>query len=298
MAGKIFINYRRKLNLMEARLLKKVLERHFGTGRVFLDESGLEGGKHWPHMLEAQVDAAAAMVSLIPKGWAAIADENGARRLDNQDDFVRFEIARAFTQEIPFLPARLDGADMPTVAELPPNLALLPFKQAMLLRNESFDADADRIAARLKGMIPRRKMPYWAVGAIAASALLAGIATGPSVLTGLGFMQDRLDADLRAERHQARKQTAEAEASRKDAKAKYDAAADERDRAQAALKTAQDALSTEQAKAVAANARAGELAAQLKAAEQRLIAASNFPPTPVTAVSPALKPKERWTPLR
>ena len=187
MAGKIFINYRRKLNLVEARLLKKVLERDLGAGRVFLDESGLEGGQHWPHTLEAQVDAAAAMVSLIPRGWAEITDENGGRRLDNPDDFVRFEIARAFTQAIPLLPLRLDGAAMPTVAELPPNLALLPFQQAMLLRSESFDDDADKIAARLKKLIAaeRQAVPYWVAGAVAAAALLAGIAAGPSVLTGL-----------------------------------------------------------------------------------------------------------------
>ena len=60
MAGKIFINYRRSLNLVEAQLLKKVLQRHFGKAGVFLDVSGLEGGQHWLHALEAQVDAAAA----------------------------------------------------------------------------------------------------------------------------------------------------------------------------------------------------------------------------------------------
>ncbi len=57
-----------------------MLERHFGAGRVFLDVRGLEGGQHWLHSLEAQVDAAAAMVSLIPKGWADLRDETGARR--------------------------------------------------------------------------------------------------------------------------------------------------------------------------------------------------------------------------
>ena len=76
MAGKIFINYRRSLNLVEAQLLKKVLQRHFGKDGVFLDVSGLEGGQHWLHALEAQVDAAAAMVSLIPKGWAGSARRN------------------------------------------------------------------------------------------------------------------------------------------------------------------------------------------------------------------------------
>src|SRR5215475_2020491 len=121
MAGKIFINYRRKLNLVEAQLLQKVLQRHFGKAGIFLDVSGLEGGEHWLHTLERQVDASAAMVSLVGQGWAEVTDEKGARRLDSPNDFVRFEIARAFMRKIPVLPLRLDGAELPDTADLPLN---------------------------------------------------------------------------------------------------------------------------------------------------------------------------------
>ena len=244
MAGKIFINYRRSLNLTEAQLLQKVLERHFGSARVFLDVRGLEGGQHWLHSLEAQVDAAAAMVSLIPKGWADLRDERGQRRLENPDDFVRFEIARAFSRKIPVLPLLLNGASMPGVADLPLNLLQLSFMQAMHLRGETFDDDADKIAQRLKALIapPRLRLSYWAAGAIAASALLVGLASGPSVLTGLGIIQPSTDAELRA---------------------KYAAALRERDQARAEQKTAQDDLA-------AAEAKARKLAGQLNDAEQAL----------------------------
>ena len=52
----------------------------------------------------------------------------------------------------------------------------------MLLRGESFDDDGDKIARRLKELIaPERKLSYWAAGAIAATALLAGLVGGPPV---------------------------------------------------------------------------------------------------------------------
>ena len=278
MAGKIFINYRRSLNLVEAQLLKKVLQRHFGKDGVFLDVSGLEGGQHWLHSLEAQVDAAAAMVSLIPKGWAAVADETGARRLDNPDDFVRFEIARAFSRRIPLVPLLLDGASMPGVAELPLNLVQLSFQQGMLLRGESFDDDGDKIARRLKELIaPERKLSYWAAGAVATAALLAGLAAGPPVLTGLGIVQPSTDTALRKALAGAQRQAADAEAARKEAEAarkaaeaKYAEAADELGRAQAASKAAQDELAATQEKGEAAGARVAELTGRLQSAEQAL----------------------------
>jgi len=190
MASKIFINYRRSVNLKDAQLLEKVLHRHFAKSRVFLDVSGIDGGDHWLHTLERQVDDSVAMVSLLGKGWADVRDDQGNRRLDNPNDFVRFEIARAFARKLPVLPVRIDGASMPQLAELPTNLAPLTFPQAMLLRAESFDDDADKIARRLKELVAAarpRGVSMWRAGALAAAALAVGVAAGPYALTTAGM---------------------------------------------------------------------------------------------------------------
>jgi hypothetical protein len=85
MAGLIFINYRRSANVVQAQLLALVLQRELGESRVFLDE-------------------AAVIISLIGKDWAQIKDAKGNRRLDNVNDFVRLELARALSRDIPALP--------------------------------------------------------------------------------------------------------------------------------------------------------------------------------------------------
>ncbi len=286
MAGKIFINYRRKLNPSEAQLLQKSLQRHFGEDGVFLDVTGLEADDHWLHTLAAQVEASGAMVSLISEGWADVKDRNGHRRLDNPDDFVRFEIARAYQLGIPVLAAQLNGAPMPSHKGLPPDIAQMSFKQGMLLRIESFDRDADEIAAKLKELMAHaarlkeamaiaakakeamparapRGVAYWMAGA-AAVALAAGIAAGPWLQREAGILPP-IPADVTAAAKAVRDAEAEARQARKDA----EAALRERNQAQAALKTAQEVLANAQAKGEAAASHAAELAAQLKSAEQK-----------------------------
>jgi hypothetical protein len=131
-----------------------------------------------------------AMVVLIGEGWADVLNEKGERRIDNPNDFVRFEIGRALTRGIPVLPVLIDGAGMPAVAQLPQALAPLTFLQAMPLRMESFDEDADRIARRLRFLIAQarpRGLPVWQIAAMSALALAAGIMAGPPVLVKLGL---------------------------------------------------------------------------------------------------------------
>jgi hypothetical protein len=276
MSKQIFINYRRTLNPKDAQLLFKTLERQFGAGRVFLDVKGLEGGDHWLHTLERQVDASIAMISIIGHGWADVRDDEGKnRRLDNPNDFVRFEIARAFSRKIPVLPVLVDGAAMPDISVLPPNLVELTFPQAMRLRNESFDEDAEKIAKRLKLLIAGAKprgVSTRRAGALAAVGLATGVAggvvAGPWTLSQLGlpFLGVTLDGDpamvarLRqqvagaeatagraATAQQAAERTVEtAEAQRRALAERTAAAEKERDERRAALASAQSAASDAQ----------------------------------------------------
>jgi formylglycine-generating enzyme required for sulfatase activity len=211
-ADGVFINYRRALNLTNAQLLQKALQRHFGRRDVFLDVSGLDGGDHWLHTLERQVDASAAMVVLIGRGWADVTDEKGTRRLDNPNDFVRFELARAFSRNIPVLPVLIDGAELPDVSRLPTNLLPLTFPQAMLLRSESFDDDAGKIARRLRSLIAQsrpRGVSYLVAGAGMAAALAAGIAAGSMLLSRPFSGNEQLRVALDSERNDLAKATRE-----------------------------------------------------------------------------------------
>lgn len=191
MAGKIFINYRRGESLKDAQHLATLLANRFGEKHIFLDVRGIDGGEHWLHTLEKQVAASEVMVALIGKGWIDVKDEEGNRRLDNPNDFVRFEIAQALQRDIPVLPVLLDGAQVPRIAQLPQDMMALSLFQAMPLRTESVVQDAEAIARRLKIMLDKRRprgVPTWAVGVGATVVLTVGLAAGPFVLGQLGLL--------------------------------------------------------------------------------------------------------------
>jgi formylglycine-generating enzyme required for sulfatase activity len=188
MPGKIFINYRRGESLKDAQHLATLLGKVFGEKRIFVDVHGIEGGSNWLQTIEQQVAASDAMVALIGDGWANLKDEHGNRRLDNSEDFVRFEIAQALRRHIPVLPVLLDGASMPKPSELPEQMVTLSLFQAMPLRTESVGQHAEAIAERLKALMVtqrRRGIPGWIAALAATAALLVGIAAGPFVFDAL-----------------------------------------------------------------------------------------------------------------
>jgi formylglycine-generating enzyme required for sulfatase activity len=202
MAGKIFINYRRKLSLPDARHLATLLERQFGRGRVFIDIKGLDEQPNWLAELQKQVAGSIAMVSVICPGWTEVKDDAGQRRLDSANDFVRFELAQAFMRGIPVVPVLVDGASFPAADRLTPDLlslTLLP--QAELLRSASFEADAEKIGRRVKREIAsraKRGVPGWAVGLVGLGALAGGVAAAPVVLPLAGITIGDPDAAAQA----------------------------------------------------------------------------------------------------
>jgi formylglycine-generating enzyme required for sulfatase activity len=260
MAGKIFINYRRGESLKDAQLLATLLTKPFGAKQIFLDVHGIDGGANWLHTIEQQVASSDAMVALIEKGWAERKDEHGSRRLDNPDDFVRFEVAQALQRNIPVLPVLLDGAPMPRASELPAQMLALTLFQAMPMRAESVVRDADAIAQRLQVLLAKKRqrgVPGWVLGLSAATALALGIVAGPFLLSqmrlpalgipppgeGQGAQQDlqrQLDA-ARAEAKQGQERLTKAAQD-------LEQAQQDRDAAKAALAAAQRDLEGAKAK--------------------------------------------------
>jgi hypothetical protein len=50
------------------------------------------------------------LIALVGKHWLSATDEEGKRRLDQPEDFVRLEVAAALKRGIPVIPVLLDGA--------------------------------------------------------------------------------------------------------------------------------------------------------------------------------------------
>ena len=121
MAGNIFINYRRGDDPGFTQALYSRLEQAFPSESLFMDVDNIAPGLDFVQVLNEQVARCDVLIAVIGKNWLGAADE-GERRLDNPDDFVRVEIESALAQKKRVIPVLVNDASMPRSTELPEGL--------------------------------------------------------------------------------------------------------------------------------------------------------------------------------
>jgi tetratricopeptide (TPR) repeat protein len=152
MGGMIFVNYRRDDSAANALAIASYLEREFGSSRVFIDVDRLRAGQNFPEELERRLSECKAMVCLIGPGWGDARNEEGGRRLDDTEDWVRLEIERALTRGLVVIPVLVGGACMPKVADLPAALKPLVERQAVTITTNGFRSDMAGLTRDLRAI--------------------------------------------------------------------------------------------------------------------------------------------------
>jgi uncharacterized membrane protein HdeD (DUF308 family) len=142
--GRIFISYRREETAYPAGWLYDRLAVRYG-GQVFKDVDSIELGDDFVEMITAAVGSCDVLLALVGDQWLTITDEDGRRRLDDPDDFVRLEIEAALARNVRVIPILVGGARLPRAEERPPSLARLVRRQALELSPARFDFDTSRL---------------------------------------------------------------------------------------------------------------------------------------------------------
>jgi TIR domain len=169
----IFINYRRDDAPGVAGRLYDHLARSFSHGEIFIDVDAIKPGLDFVKQLDAQVSQCDVLLAIIGPHWLNAADDKGRRRLEGDHDYVRIEIASALKRDIPVIPVLIDGALMPSEAELPEDLASLARRHALELRHTRFASDAEAIVAALRAALPKaKKSLLWPLVAAAVAACI------------------------------------------------------------------------------------------------------------------------------
>jgi hypothetical protein len=170
---RVFISYRRDDAAGYAGRLEEALERQLGRGSVFRDLLDIAPGEDFARTIDQRLARAQAVLVLIGPRWAG-ADAAGARRIDDERDFVRLEVRAALQSSAQVVPVLLAGAALPSAAELPEPLKPLLQRNAMTLADAHWAADVQRLLQAI-GMAPqRRRITRWLLGACALGAALAG----------------------------------------------------------------------------------------------------------------------------
>jgi hypothetical protein len=151
--GGIFISYRRQDASDTAGRLYDRLADRFGDDQIFMDVDTVELGADFAEVIAQAVGTCQVVLVLIGRQWLTATGVDGRRRLDDPDDFVRLEVEAALERGVSVIPILIHGAVMPRHGELPTSLARLARHNALVLRYDSFRADADRLAGVLEGML-------------------------------------------------------------------------------------------------------------------------------------------------
>ena len=178
----IFLCYRRDDSAGFAGRLTDALKTAFGSGSVFRDVDDIRPGEDFTEAIKTQLRGVNAVLVMIGPHWLT-ASADGRRRLDAADDFVHIEIQAALASGKTLIPLLVGGAGMPDEANLPPALAGLARRQAVVLSDANWRGDVERLVADLRTLLPNpdagKSMPRtrrWVLAAAAAVTLLGACA--------------------------------------------------------------------------------------------------------------------------
>ena len=142
-AGDIIgISFRRSDRPGAAARLYHALTDHFGRESVEMDVDSLAGGANLRDAIAGRIRRCRVLLVVIGPGWLDVRGEDGGRRIDDPDDFVRLEVSAAITAGTVIIPVLVNGAPVPPAEGLPEELRPLLDRQAVRIRSDP-DSHAD-----------------------------------------------------------------------------------------------------------------------------------------------------------
>lgn len=143
---RIFISYRRMDSAdVTGRIYDRLIQ-VYNKDFVFKDVDSIPLGVDFREYLHRMVSISTIFIAIIGRNWENAQDDNGNRRLDNPDDFVRIEIASALSRNIRVVPLLVQNSSMPLVDKLPEDLKNLCYRNGTSIRPDpDFHNDMDRL---------------------------------------------------------------------------------------------------------------------------------------------------------
>ena len=204
--GRIFLSYRRSDAPGYAGRIYDRLNQRF-RGRVFRDVEGIKPGADFVKELNQRMGQCRALVVVIGPRWLGQDGPRGPRIADD-DDWVRIEVGSAVKRGLAVFPVLVQGAKMPTTQDVPADLAAFTQRQAVVLREESFDHGLSTLTKALESALgeeaprsaPKRSsvggwvLPLLGLGLAAVVCTGVGL-TGLAALSSFGLWEDNVAYD-------------------------------------------------------------------------------------------------------
>jgi hypothetical protein len=150
-SGLVFISYRRSDSIEVTGRIYDYLERDFGREVIFKDLDSIPPGIDFRKHLDKELAKCDIFIAVIGNTWLQAQDQNGSRRIDNPNDWVRLEIKSALRRNIPVIPLLVSGATLPQESELPDDIKDLASRNTMNIRPDpDFRQDINRLIRFIK----------------------------------------------------------------------------------------------------------------------------------------------------
>jgi hypothetical protein len=166
----VFVSYRRNDRAQQAELVARLLEEQLGKSRVFFDSTDMSPGQPLRRSLALALRRAQAMVVVVGPKWAV---EENRKRLDDEGDWVRNELAKALARrggEVVVL--YVDGARVLTELDLPEPLHSLLDRLYVTAPPLTFNDTVVALGVKLEESVPRA-WPRFVSASIAGGLLAA-----------------------------------------------------------------------------------------------------------------------------
>jgi TIR domain len=146
----IFISYRRDDSEGEAGRLADDLAHRFREESVFMDVNAIQPGRDFRKAIDESIHKCSVLLAILGPGWLESKNGAGQKRLEDENDFVRLEIASALQRDIAVVPVLVRGARMPRADQLPVDLKELAFRNAVELTHARWKSDVQVLVEALK----------------------------------------------------------------------------------------------------------------------------------------------------
>jgi len=151
MKNKVFISYRRDDTKHIVGRIYDHLSDEFGDSNIFKDVDSIDPGENFLKKIEVSIKKCNVMLVIIGNNWATL---NGENKINQDDDFVRYEISTALREGKEILPILVSEAPMPEKSDLPANIRELLDKNSLIIRSDpDFKPDLDKLIKYLDSRI-------------------------------------------------------------------------------------------------------------------------------------------------
>jgi hypothetical protein len=115
-----------------------------------MDVNAIQPGRDFRKAIDDCIHECSVLLAIVGREWLESKDALGRRRLDDETDFVRLEIASALRRDIPVIPVLVRGAKMPRAEQLPADLQELAYRNAVELIHARWKSDVQVLIQALR----------------------------------------------------------------------------------------------------------------------------------------------------